>query len=446
MGLKRLVPKTIRGQVLLIAFFAVGFVIASGRIIDRINNSGYFAVADMDMIGQRAFALATLLDGASEEDRRRILARAQAADIELEIMAVRDVEALAQPYDWQAAVRQLLGFLFPPDAGLPQDARVILYGTQPVLTLPINDSEVLIYKSFPNTVLTTDFTSQLFYYSLATMTLAVLFSIFAVRAITAPLQSLAGQLRSTEAFLAQSEPLKMRGSIEIADLTRALNEMRARIREMMDSRTRMLRSVSHDLRTPLTRVRMRAERIADGEAREPILADVAHINALINVTLDYLRDDRKTEKSERTDIASIMQTICADFSDFGGDITYRGPAKIIWPCKPMALTRAITNLCENGLKFGTRVEVVLAEEAGALRIDIRDDGPGIPPQFHQQVLEPFYKLDKARSRAGNETGFGLGLSIVDEIIRDHGGQLAFGQNADSGLIVTVLLPHRDLRP
>jgi len=446
MGLKKLLPKTIRGQILLIAFFAVGFVISSGRFIDPINTSGYFAVADVDMIGQRAFAFAALLNGASDEDRERILARASAADIELEIMKAADVETLPQPHDLRARVREILALLFPPDQGLTENARIILLGVNPVLTLPINDAEVLIYKSFPNTILTTDFTSQIFYYSLATVTLAVLFSVFAVRVITAPLQSLSGQLRSTDAFLAQSEPLKASGSIEISDLARALNEMRARIREMMDSRTAMLRSVSHDLRTPLTRVRMRAERIQDADAREPILADVAHINALINITLDYLRDDRKTERWERTDIASIMQTICADFSDVGGDISYSGPPKIIWPCKPMALTRAITNLCENGLKFGTRVEVALREESGALRIDILDNGPGIPPQFHHQVLEPFYKLDKARTRAGNETGFGLGLSIVDEIIRDHGGRLAFGTNSPSGLAVTILLPHRDLRP
>lgn len=439
-------PKTIRGQILLIAIFAVGFVITSGRLIDPINTSGYFAVADVDMIGQRAYALAALMNGASEEDRQRILARASAADIQLEIMELEEVERLPQPDDLRAKTRQLLALLFPPDEGLPENARIILLGTDPVLTIPINDTEVLIYKSFPNTILTTDFTSQLFYYSLATVTLAVLFSVFAVRAITAPLQSLAGQLRSTDAFLAQPEALKESGSVEIIDLTRAVNEMRSRIREMMDSRTRMLRSVSHDLRTPLTRVRMRAERIEAAATRDPILADVAQINSLINVTLDFLRDDRKTEAWERTDIASIIQTICADFSDIGGAITYAGPPKFIWPCKPTALTRAITNLCDNGLKFGSQVEVVLREEAGSLRIDILDDGPGIPSQFHHQVLEPFYKIDKARTRGVDQTGFGLGLSIVDEIIRDHGGRLSFADHVPAGLKVMIDIPRRDLRP
>ncbi len=207
----------------------------------------------------------------------------------------------------------------------------------------------------------------------------------------------------------------------------------------------MLRSVSHDLRTPLTRVRMRAERIGDGSIRDQILSDIAQVNSLINATLDFLRADRKTEQWERTDIASVMQTICSDFSDMGGAITYEGPARLIWPCKPGALTRAITNLCENGLKFATQVKMILGEDSLSVRIEILDDGPGIPQQFRHQVLEPFFKMDAARTRGVHQTGFGLGLSIVDEIVRDHGGSIVFDDNVPHGLRVSIVLPRHDMQ-
>ena len=432
--------RTIRGQLMLVVVLAIGFVIVAGQVIERANTFDYADVVDVDLIGQRALTLAYLLDGADDAQRQRIIARSAKVGIEIEIVTRDALKRLPGPDGFRSKIGSFLAYLFPPDANLPDGSTMMLAGRMPVLSLPINDEELLLYKSFPDSVLTTDITGRILYYSLSLAILGALFSIFAVRFLTAPLKAISGEIRNTDAFLSRSTPLPEAGSLEIGDLARALNDLRTRIHEMMRSRTGMLRSVSHDLRTPLTRVRLRAERIGDATIRDQILADVEQIDALIDITLDYLRDDRNKEASERTDIASIMQTICADFSDTGASISYTGPTRLAWHCKPMALSRAITNLCENGIKFGGEVEMVLKPAGQFLTIEIRDRGPGIPEQFTASVLEPFFQVDSARTNSTKARGLGLGLSIVDEIVRDHGGHMEFENTVPCGLSVRLVIP------
>lgn len=423
-----------------VAVFAIGFVIVAGQVIERVDTFDYADVVDVDLIGQRALTLAYLVDGADDAQRQNIIARSAEVGIEIEIVKRDALERFPPPEDLRSKIGAFLAYLFPPDANLPDGSAMILVGRKPMLSLPINEEEFLLYKSLPDSVLTTDVTGRILYYSLSLVILGGLFSVFAVRFLTAPLKALSGEIRNTNTFLSRSKPLPETGSLEIKDLARALNDLRTRIHEMMLSRTRMLQSVSHDLRTPLTRVRLRAERIGEATTRDQILADVEQINALIEVTLDYLREDCNREAAERTDVASIMQTICADFSDMGARISYTGPARLAWHCKPMALSRAITNLCENGIKFGDEVEMLLNPSDGFLNIEIRDCGPGIPEQFAARVLEPFFQVDPARTNGTGTRGFGLGLSIVDEIVRDHGGQIEFENTVPCGLSVRIVIP------
>lgn len=432
--------RTIRGQLMLVVILAIGSVIVAGQVIERIKTFDYADAVDVDLVGQRALTLALLLDGADDAQRQRILARSAEVGIEIDIVPRDALERIAGPDGFRSKIGSFLAYLFPPDGNLPDGSKMMLVGRKPMLSLPINDEEFLLYKSFPDSVLTTDITGRILYYFLSLATLGVLFSIFAVRFLTAPLKAISGEIRNTDAFLSRSKPLPEAGGLEITDLARALNDLRTRIHEMMRSRTGMLRSVSHDLRTPLTRVRLRAERVGDTTIRDQILADVEQIDALIDVTLDYLRDDRNKEVSERTDVASIMQTICADFSDTGASISYAGPSRLAWHCKPMALSRAITNLCENGIKFGGKVEMTLKPTTPFLNIEIRDHGPGIPEQFTARVLEPFFQMDSARTNSTKARGFGLGLSIVDEIVRDHGGHIEFENTVPRGLSVRIVIP------
>ncbi|MBB4956086.1 signal transduction histidine kinase [Agrobacterium vitis] len=428
---------TIRGQLMIVVMLAVFSVIITGRLIESISNFDYNDIADVDLIGQRALTLAYLLDTADEDERRRIVSRSAEVGIDIEVLTREQFEKLPGPEGMRSNFGALLSFLFPTDEALPRGAKVSMIGKKPMLVLPINDMEVLLYRSFPDSILTQDFTGAMLYYTLSFLTLSLLFSIFGMRFLTAPLMAISNKISDTELFLSQNTPLPEAGSVEIAGLARALNEMRTRIHDMMRTRTAMLRSVGHDLRTPLTRVRLRAERIEDASVREQILSDIQHINAMIDITLDYLRDDRGKERPERTDLASIMQTICDDFSDVGATISYTGPGRLIWLCKPTALTRAITNLCENGIKFGGDVELILIQRPNFIRIEVRDHGPGIPEQFRQRVFEPFFQLNSARTKKDGQAGFGLGLSIVEEIVRDHGGNIEFDNNVPNGLVVRL---------
>ncbi|HEV7436438.1 MAG TPA: ATP-binding protein, partial [Pseudorhizobium sp.] len=329
-------------------------------------------------------------------------------------------------------------WLFPPDVELPAGGRRFVIDGRPALLLPVDGETVLLVRDLPSAFITDDFISPLSYYVSAFVTLMLLFSIYAVRGVTAPLARISTELNRSNG-VSDDTVFDERGSEEVISLARALNGMRTRIREMLDTRTRMLRSVSHDLRTPLTRLRLRTERLEDCELREMMIVDIDHINALVNETLDYLRTDASGEEAEATDIASLMQTIQANFADVGFAVTYEGPDRLTGLCKPNALTRAVTNLCDNALKFGGRAAITLARAGSMIRIDVADDGPGIAANQRARVLEPFFKGDSARG-TGRSSSFGLGLSIVTDIVRAHGGRLEFHDNHPRGLIARILLP------
>jgi len=265
------------------------------------------------------------------------------------------------------------------------------------------------------------------------LTFVLLISAYAVRWITAPLGTLANAAVSFGLSPREEHIVQRRGPREIAQVADALNEMRTRIRALLDDRTRMLAAISHDLRTPLTRLRLRSERVADEGLREAMLSDLTKISHMIDDTLRYLREDAGQEPISRTDLPSLLQTVCSDFSDVGNDVTYHGPARLAYTCKPKELGRALTNIVENGTKHSTAVEVHLDHHEDFVRIRVCDNGPGLADELREKVFEPFFKADDAR---GQNAGFGLGLSIARDIVRRHHGRLT----KDQGLEVSIRLP------
>ncbi|WP_038383117.1 ATP-binding protein [Bradyrhizobium sp. Pha-3] len=267
----------------------------------------------------------------------------------------------------------------------------------------------------------------------------LLLSVYAVRWVIAPLADVARAATSFGRSPRAPEVLRRRGPLEIAQVADALNDMRTRIAALLDDRTRMLAAISHDLRTPLTRLRLRTERVGDDTLRRAMLGDIAKMTRMINETLEYLREDARSEAASFIDLPSFLQTICSDFADMGHAVSYAGPVRLPYSCRPRALSRAVTNIVENAVKHGSRVAVTLRlREAGHIEIEVADDGPGIPPALHDKVFEPFFKADSARQ----EGGFGLGLSIAQDIAKRHGGSIALRLREPSGLLVSMLLPPR----
>jgi len=268
----------------------------------------------------------------------------------------------------------------------------------------------------------------------------LLVSLYAGAVIIAPLTNFAREALALKPDEGPERPFEEEGPREIRALARSLNDMRARIREMLDGRTRMVRAISHDLRTPLTRLRMRAERSTDASLRDAMLTDISRIDAMIQETLTYLHRDVATETTQRVDLPSLLQTVCHDFANADLPVSYAGPNKLAFDCKPQVLIRAVTNLVDNGVKFGEVVTVRLdAMAEGGVRIEVADEGPGIPAGLRAKVVEPFFKGDA--SRASNAPGgFGLGLSIVQEVVSGHGGTMTLLDREPRGLLVRVDLP------
>ncbi len=266
----------------------------------------------------------------------------------------------------------------------------------------------------------------------------VVLSLWATRGLTAPLRRFAA---AADAVGSDADPpLAEEGPTEIRHLARALNRMRERIRRLIDDRTRMLAAMSHDLRTPLTRLRLRAEGLPEGDTRRQVLRDLHLMETMVNTALSFLRDRDGRERDEMVDLPTVLQAICDEFAEIGHDVRYEGPDHLLVRARADALARALTNLVDNAVKYGTCASVALAAApGGGVTITVADNGPGIAPEELALVFEPFYRSDQARTLE-RDRGFGLGLSIAQRIIEGHGGTLALRPGEPRGLLAIANLP------
>lgn len=267
-----------------------------------------------------------------------------------------------------------------------------------------------------------------------------LLGLWAAWALTAPLSSF---VKAAETFSLNgaAAPLPERGPEEIRSLAKALNRMRERITALIDDRTKMLAAISHDLRTPITRMRLRAEFIEDETHRHRMLRDLDQMRSMLESVLSFLRNDRKLEEMTLVDIASTLHLVTDQFADMGHKVSYEGPQHAMATARPADLHRSITNLVDNAVRFGGEVAVRLDVKPDRLVIDIEDDGPGISDAHKASVLEPFVRGDQARNMDEAE-GFGLGLSIANAIVLAHGGTLSLHDRKPHGLVVRIELPAR----
>lgn len=265
----------------------------------------------------------------------------------------------------------------------------------------------------------------------------LLISFRASRVLLKPLQQLStaaerlGRERSITAIPEMNIP-------EYKAIADSFNDMQMRLKRFIDERTQMLAAISHDLNTPLTRLRLLAEDLGDRRQRAQVLSDIGEMEMMIQSALAFARDDSRQEPSVSVDIASLLISLCDTVSDTGQAARYSGPDHAFLSCRPVALRRAISNLIDNGCKYGGQVAVDLEVVAEAVEIRIADQGPGIPEQDREKAFMPFQRLETSRNRQTGGTG--LGLPIARDIIRSHGGDVALQNGREAGLIVTVRLP------
>ena len=235
----------------------------------------------------------------------------------------------------------------------------------------------------------------------------------------------------------EQEPLPEAGPGEVRRVIAAFNRMQARIHRLIDDRTQALAAVGHDLRTPLARLRLRADRVDDAELRDTIENDLAEMEAMVASLLAFLGGESDPEPAVLTDLAVLCATLADDAADHGRRVAYDGPDHLDLTVRPSSLKRALVNLVENGIHHGDTVTLTLRSEPGSIAIRVEDDGPGIPEESLQQVLEPFVRLDSARRR--DTVGFGLGLAIVARAVEIEGGTLTLSNRPEGGLCAEILL-------
>ena len=281
----------------------------------------------------------------------------------------------------------------------------------------------------------------LFAFALMTLTAAGL-TLWAVRRLTRPVRDLAAAAERLGRDV-NAPPLPEDGPREVATAARAFNTMAERIRRFVGDRTQMVAAIGHDLKTPITRLKLRAELLDDDEQRRKILADLEEMEAMIGATLAFARDDAAAEPSVMVDLAALCRTVLDEATDAAPEmaeaITYDGPEHLTVRARPVALKRALANLVGNALAYGGAARLTLAEAApGQLRIVIEDDGPGVPEYELEGVFQPFRRLETSRNR---ETGgSGLGLPIARNILRAHGGDVVLRNRPQGGLAAVMTLP------
>jgi signal transduction histidine kinase len=238
-------------------------------------------------------------------------------------------------------------------------------------------------------------------------------------------------------------PLLLSGASEIRQAGAAFNAMQGRIREHIAQRTQMLAAITHDLQTPLTRMRLRLEKVADPDLQERLVGDLSAMQQMVKEGLDLARSMDTTEAMQALDLDSLLDSVCADAVDAGQDVVLEGRAAMAVMARPMALRRCLVNLIDNAVKYGRRAHVTVERNPGpgAARIRIRDAGPGIAPELLGKVFEPFYRIETSRSRESGGTG--LGLTIARNIAEQHGASLLLANHQDGGLEVSLSMPvHR----
>ena len=266
----------------------------------------------------------------------------------------------------------------------------------------------------------------------------VILCFFAVRLVTRPLSVLAGAAEDLGRNI-DRPPLPERGANELVRASRALNVMQDRLKRYVDTRMKVLAAMSHDLKTPITRMRLRAEMLDDAQIKAKFVKDLDELQQMVSSTLDYMRGLAEGgEAVQPIDVTALISSLREDAEEAGHTVTVSGDVRSPVMGRAQALKRCLQNLIDNALAYGRRADITLRDDGGVLNIAISDDGPGIPEGDIERVFEPFYRVEGSRNR--NTGGSGLGLSIARNIAQAHGGSVRLRNLARGGLEATLRIP------
>jgi len=261
-----------------------------------------------------------------------------------------------------------------------------------------------------------------------------------VRRLTRPLASLADAATGLAQNLEQP-PLSEHGPLEVSRAAQAFNAMQRDLKRYLETRAQALAAVSHDLRLPLTRLRLRLERVADADLQAKMEEDLSEMDGMIGSTLEFLRAGSSAEKMQKLDVNALLESVAEDMAMVGAQVELHGAASGTILAKPQALRRCLANLLDNAWRYGGKhIDVSIAEHPGQLEIRVEDRGPGIPSEDLERVFEPYVRIES--SRAKHTGGTGLGLAIARAIARAHGGDVRLLPRAGGGTCAMLALPRK----
>lgn len=279
---------------------------------------------------------------------------------------------------------------------------------------------------------------RLLRFSLPTSTLPVLaIVLFFVWRMLRPIKALADAAERVSRG-ERIAPLPLVGPREAREVSAAFNLMQDKLTRFIDHRTQLLAAVSHDFRTPITALRLRAELVDDAAQRAAMVRTLDEMRVMVEQTLDFAQDDAASEPTHAVDLRALVQQVVQEHQALGHDVALAAGTALPYRARPVSLKRAVANLVDNAVRHGRRARLDLAADAGGVRITVDDDGPGLDAGLLEQVFEPFFQVDPARNHRGG--GVGLGLSIARSCVRAHGGEVHLANRPEGGLRATVALP------
>jgi signal transduction histidine kinase len=315
--------------------------------------------------------------------------------------------------------------------------RMKYHGTCESIGVRLRDGDELVLSVLPpRSAISperTDYTGTIVLFLVSVAGLAYVVA----RMTTRPLKQLAQAAKNLGNDINHA-PLDLTGADEIRQASAAFNAMQARIRQYIFQRTQMLAAITHDLQTPLTRMRLRLEKVNEPELQERLIGDLSAMQAMVREGLDLARSMDTTETMQMLDLDSLLDSVCADAVDASQQVTLAGHAGMALLGRPLDLRRCLVNLIDNAVKYGQSAKVTVDRINGAARIRIRDAGPGIPEAELARVFDPFYRVETSRSRESGGTG--LGLTIARNIAEQHGGSITLVNHPEGGLEATLMLP------
>lgn len=456
----RLLPRSLFGQIVLalVTGLVVAHLVGAWLMVDERARFGERLRGEY--AAQRIAGLITLLDGTAPEERRRVVralsvpptrvsldqpwqterdlspdaeaflrrvARELERPVELQVLSIR-------PAPPRPEERRQFGPHAQRGEGHAGPRHLVMVSAQARLA----DGAVLTFRqALPEAP--GDWPLRVLGLLALLAVVVALLSGWAVRRLTRPLAALADAADGLARNLDQP-PLPEKGPQEVARAARSFNAMQRALKTYLETRAQALAGVSHDLRLPLTRLRLRLEQLPEGAARAAIERDVEEMDEMISGTLDYLRAGSDTEQAVKLNLVALLEGLAEDAEAAGAKVSLHGTANPV-AARPQGLRRCLANLIDNARRYGGgEIDVTLADGAASVEIRIEDRGPGIPQEDRERVFEPYFRLESSRAR--HTGGAGLGLAIARAVARAHGGEVRVEAREGGGTRAIVTLPRR----